>query len=75
MDLNSVAGIGVVAVVAGVIISLAMILVFFWLVYDRGGPKHVRDVAKALRKVYDPRWPRKLLGTLPARRCAPLDPE
>lgn len=52
-------------VVDGVIVSLAMILYFLWLVYERGGPKHVGDVAKALRVVYDPNWPTKLLGYLP----------
>jgi len=52
-------------VVSGVIASLAMILYFLWLVYERGGPKHVRDVAKALRLVYNPNWPTKLLGYLP----------
>jgi hypothetical protein len=47
--------------VVGVVTSLAMILWFFWCVYDRGGPKHVQDVAKALREVYDPTWPSRLL--------------
>jgi hypothetical protein len=52
-------------IVAGILISLAMILYFLWSVYDRGGPKHVLDVARALRQVYDPNWPSKLLGYLP----------
>jgi hypothetical protein len=52
-------------VVAGIVISLAMILYFLWSVYTRGGPKHVHAVAKALREVYDPSWPSKLLGYLP----------
>jgi hypothetical protein len=48
-------------IVAGVVISLAMILYFLWRVYDRGGPKHVQDVARALHEVYDANWPAKLL--------------
>jgi hypothetical protein len=52
-------------IVAGILISLAMILSFLWSVYDRGGPKHVLDAAQALRQVYDPSWPSKLLGYLP----------
>jgi hypothetical protein len=52
--------------VAGILIALAMILRFLWCVYHRGGPKHVLDVARALRQVYDPNWPAKLLGYLPA---------
>lgn len=54
-------------IVAGTVISMAMILFFLRYVYDRGGPKDMRDVAKALREVYDPSWPSKLLGYLPAR--------
>jgi hypothetical protein len=57
--------IAVSLVVGGIIVSLAMILYFLWLVYERSGPKHVGDVAKALRVVYDPNWPTKLLGYLP----------
>ena len=57
--------IAVALIVAGILISLAMILCFLWCVYDRGGPKHVLDVARALREVYDPNWPSKLLGYLP----------
>jgi hypothetical protein len=39
-----------------------------WSVYDRGGPKHVLDVAKALREVYDPSWPSSLLRFLPTAK-------
>jgi hypothetical protein len=53
-------------IVVGILISLAMILYFLWSVYDRGGPKHVLDVARALRQVYDPSWPSSLLRFLPA---------
>src|SRR3954453_196954 len=42
-----------------------MIIWFLKHVYDRGGPNHVLDVARALRQVYDPNWPSKLLGYLP----------
>jgi hypothetical protein len=52
-------------IIAGILISLAMILYFLWCVYDRGGPKHVLDAARALRQVYDPNWPSRLLGYLP----------
>jgi hypothetical protein len=53
-------------IVTGILIALAMIIWFLKHVYDRGGPKHVLDVARALRQVYDPNWPSKLLGYLPA---------
>ena len=43
--------------------------------YDRGGPKHVLDVAKALRQVYDPSWPTKLLRYLPRVDADPKDEE
>jgi hypothetical protein len=57
--------VAVALIVAGILISLAMILYFLWSVYEGGGPKHVLDVAKALREVYDPSWPTKLLRFLP----------
>ena len=56
----------VALVITGILISLAVILWFFRYVYDRGGPGHVLEVANALRQVYDPNWPAKLLGYLPA---------
>jgi hypothetical protein len=52
-------------IIAGMLIALAMIIRFLTYVYDRGGPKHVLGVARALREVYDPNWPSKLLGYLP----------
>ena len=54
-------------IIAGMLTALAMIIRFLTHVYDRGGPKHVLDVAQALRDVYDPSWPLKLLGYLPPR--------
>ena len=41
-----------------------MIIWFLKHEYDHGGPKHVLDVARALREVYDPNWPSKLFGYL-----------
>jgi hypothetical protein len=54
----------VVAVVAGVLLLLGLILRFLWNVYDHGRPNHVLDVARALRQVYDPSWPRWLRNLL-----------
>ncbi len=48
---------GVIAIISGVIVCLAMILWFLWMVYNRGGADDVGSVAKALREVYDPEWP------------------
>lgn len=53
-------------IIAGILTALAMIIRFLTHVYDCGGPKHVLDVARGLRQVYDPNWPSKLLGYLPA---------
>ncbi len=66
MTPSTVTAIVVIAVVAGVIITLAMILKFLWRIYERGGPSHVSSVAKALHEVYDPQWPSKVLGYLPS---------
>jgi len=52
-------------IIVGMLIALVMIIRFLTYVYDCGGPKHVLDVARALREVYDPNWPSKLLGYLP----------
>ena len=54
-------------IIVGMLTALAMIIRFLTHVYNRGGPKHVLDVARALRDVYDPSWPSKLLGYLPPR--------
>lgn len=62
-------------IVAGILIALAMIIWFLKHVYDRGGPKHVLDVARALHQVYDPNWPSKLLGYLPRVDTDPKDEE
>ena len=59
--------------VAGILIALAMIIWFLKHVYDCGGPNHVVDVARALREVYDPNWPSKLLGYLPRVDADPED--
>ena len=48
-------------IVAGVVLSLAMILIFFWKVYERGGPTHLEQAARALREVYDPEWASKVM--------------
>jgi hypothetical protein len=65
MTPSTVTAIVLVAVIAGVIICLAMILKFLWKVYEHGGPGDVLDTAKALREIYDPEWPSKLFGYLP----------
>jgi hypothetical protein len=60
------ATVAVALLIAGILIALAMIIWFLKHVYACGGPKHVLDVARALPQVYDPNWPSKLLGYLPA---------
>jgi hypothetical protein len=65
MTPSTVAAIVALAVIGGVIICLAMIIKFLGKIYERGGPADVRTVARALRDVYDPSWPTKLLGYLP----------
>ena len=62
-------------IVAGILIALAMIIWFLKHVYDRGGPTHVLDVARALRQVYDPSWSAKLLGYLPGVDTEPKGEE
>jgi hypothetical protein len=54
--------------VAGVVVCLAMLLVFLWKVYVRGGLIDLERAAKALNEVYDPEWPSKLMKYLPAAR-------
>lgn len=68
MTSTTVAVLGLIAVVTGVIVCLAMILGFLWKIYQHGGPGHVGSVAQSLRKVYDPSWPmvfRHIPGTTP----------
>jgi hypothetical protein len=55
-------------IVAGVVLSLAMILIFFWKVYERGGPTHLEQAARALREVYDPEWASKVMKYIPGVR-------
>jgi hypothetical protein len=62
-------------IVAGILIALAMILLFFWKVAARFGPTHLPTAAKALREVYDPNWPSKLLGYVPRVDTDPEDEE
>jgi hypothetical protein len=55
-------------IVAGVLLSLAMLLIFLWNIYVRGGLTHLERAAKALHEVYDPQWSSKLAQYLPGAR-------
>jgi hypothetical protein len=59
-------GMAVVAVCG--VISLWLILDFFWKVYARGGESALSTAAHAVCKVYDPRWLDKVTGFLPGRQ-------
>ena len=45
--------------------SLAMILRFYWLVYDRGGPLDLAAAAAAVQQVHDSSWAARLGRFLP----------
>ena len=55
----------IVGAVAG-LVSLMLILRFFWLVYDRGGSNDLASAADAVHQVYDPIWADKLTCFLPS---------
>ena len=70
MTTPAIAAICLIAVILGIIICLAMILMFLLRVYERGGSRDVSTVAEALRKVYDPEWPTRALRSIKGGRIA-----
>lgn len=56
-DTNMISTLAVIGVIVGAIsglASLALLLLFLWRVYDRGGQTDLVAAAKALRQVRDP---------------------
>jgi hypothetical protein len=62
----------VVTAVCGVI-SLWLILSFFWKVYARGGESALSAAAQAVCKVYDARWMDKITHFLPGNAAKALE--
>jgi hypothetical protein len=66
MNVFEVIAVGVLALTG--LASLALVLRFLWLVYDRGGRADLIAAARAFRQVHDPNWvvsPSKFLPVPP----------
>jgi hypothetical protein len=63
--ISTLAVIGVTVGAVSGLASLALLLLFLWRVYDRGGRTDLVAAAKALRQVHDPNWSAKLSRFVP----------